>query len=396
MEVRNARQRERSGGREGSSAAENAQDSGGLRALHERTEPVFKDASGGSNVAAIRAMTSKRIATEEAFAPPELVASYRALLEDGSIRDPGFFSLTGFYLRNPSPAVARVAAKLQDLGELRLRDMDETGIAMQVLSLTAPGVQVFDPPTAVALARSANDQLADAIRNHPDRFAGLAAIAPQDPAAAAMELERAVRTLGLKGAIVNSHTRGEYLDDPKFWQIFEAAESLDVPIYLHPTSPSPAMIAPFLERGLDGAIFGFAVETGLHVLRIIVCGALDRFPKLRIVVGHLGEGLPYWLFRIDFMHARMVTANRYASVKKLEKKPSDYLRENFYVTTSGMAWAPPILYAQSVLGVDRVMYAMDYPYQFVPEEVKVTDDLPISDEDKHNLYHSNAERVFGL
>ncbi|HYK62206.1 MAG TPA: amidohydrolase family protein [Bryobacteraceae bacterium] len=341
-------------------------------------------------------MICKRIATEEAFAPPELIGRYKGLLEDGSISDPGFASLTGFYLRNPTPAVARVAAMLQDLGDLRLRDMDETGIAMQVLSLTAPGVQVFDPPTAVALARSANDQLADAIRNHPDRFAGLAAIAPQDPAAAAMELERAVRTLGLKGAIVNSHTRGEYLDDPKFWQIFEAAESLDVPIYLHPTSPSPAMIAPFLERGLDGAIFGFAVETGLHVLRIIVSGALDRFPNLRIIVGHLGEGLPYWLFRIDFMHARMVAANRYGSVRKLEKKPSDYLRENFYVTTSGMAWAPPILYAQSVLGVDRVMYAMDYPYQFVPEEVKVTDDLPIPDEDKCKLYQSNAGRVFGL
>ena len=156
------------------------------------------------------------------------------------------------------------------------------------------------------------------------------------------------------------------------------------------------MIGSFLERGLDGAIFGFAVEIGLHMLRIIVSGALDRFPSLRIVTGHLGEGLPYWLFRIDFMHARMVAADRYAGVKKLEKKPSDYLRENFYVTTSGMAWAPPILYAQSVLGMDRVMYAMDYPYQFVPEEVKVTDDLPIPDEDKQKLYHSNAERVFGL
>ena len=341
-------------------------------------------------------MHCNRIATEEAFAPPEIIGRYRALLEEGSISDPGFASLTGFYLRNPTPAVSRVAARLQDLGELRLRDMDETGIAMQILSLTAPGVQVFDTAEAVALAQSANDHLADAIRKHPDRFAGLAAIAPQDPPAAAKELERAVKSLGLKGAIINSHTRGEYLDDARFWEIFEAAESLNVPIYIHPTSPSPAMIGPFLERGLDGAIFGFAVETGLHILRIIVSGALDRFPSLRIVTGHLGEGLPYWLFRIDFMHARMVAANRYAGVKKLEKKPSDYLRENFYVTTSGMAWAPPILYAQSVLGVDRVMYAMDYPYQFVPEEVKVTDDLPIPDEDKRKLYQSNAERVFGL
>jgi 5-carboxyvanillate decarboxylase len=156
------------------------------------------------------------------------------------------------------------------------------------------------------------------------------------------------------------------------------------------------MIAPFLERGLDGAIFGFAVETSLHILRIIVSGVFDRFPKLRIVIGHLGEGLPYWLFRIDFMHNRMVTSNRYASVRKLQRKPSDYVRENIWITTSGMAWEPPILYAQSVLGVDRVLYAMDYPYQFVPEEVTVTDNLPISDADKKKLYETNAVNVFKL
>ena len=286
--------------------------------------------------------------------------------------------------------------RMQDLGALRLADMDATGIARQILSLTAPGVQLFDADTAAGLARSSNDQLAEAVRKHPTRFAGLAAIAPQNPRAAAQELERGVRTLGLKGAIVNSHTRGEYLDDPKFWDIFAAAESLGVPIYLHPTTPSPAMIGPFLERGLDGAIFGFAVETGLHMLRLIVSGVFDRFPKLIIVAGHLGEALPYWLFRIDFMHARMVAAGRYPSVGKLNRRPSEYLKENFYVTTSGMAWAPPILYAQQVLGVDRVLYAMDYPYQFVPEEVKVTDDLPISDADKKKLYQTNAERVFSL
>jgi 5-carboxyvanillate decarboxylase len=151
-------------------------------------------------------------------------------------------------------------------------------------------VQIFDADTAVALARSTNDQLSEAVKKHPDRFAGLAAIAPQNPAEAAKELERGVRTLGLKGAIVNSHTRGEYLDDPKYWAIFEAAESLNVPIYIHPGTPPPAMIGPFLERGLDGAIYGFAVETGLHLLRIIVSGALYRFPGLRLVAGHLGEG----------------------------------------------------------------------------------------------------------
>ena len=337
-----------------------------------------------------------RIATEEAYAPPELFERYKKLLDDGSHNDPGFASFMGFYLNNTGPRLTEIRAQIQDLGERRIRDMDSTGIAKQILSLTSPGVQVFDAPTAVSLAASFNDQLAEAIRKHPDRFAGLAAIAPQDPPAAAKELQRAVQSLGLKGAIVNSHTRGEYLDDPKFWAIFEAAESLGVPIYLHPNTPSPRMIGPFLDRGLDGAVFGFAVETSLHILQIVVSGVFDRFPKLQIVVGHLGEGLPYWLFRIDFMHQRMVSNNRYATVPKLQKKPSDYLKENFHATTSGMAWQPPILYAQSVLGVDRVLYAMDYPYQFVPEEVKVADDLPISDADKKKFYQTNAERLFSL
>ncbi len=335
-----------------------------------------------------------RIATEEAWAPPELFEAYRKLLEAGSYNDPGFESLMGFYLRNPS--VAPVTERMQSLGERRLADMDATGIAMQILSLTAPGVQVFDADTAAALARSSNDQVAEAVRRHPNRFAALAAVAPQNAPEAAKELERGVRTLGLKGAIVNSHTRGEYLDDPKYWDIFATAEALDVPVYLHPTTPSPAMIQPFLDRGLDSAIFGFAVETALHMLRIVVAGVFDRFPKLRMVLGHLGEGLPYWFFRLDFMHRRMVSGGRYPNVQKLERPLSDYLKHNVWVTTSGMAWEPPILYAQQVLGVDRVLYAMDYPYQFVPEEVRVTDDLPISDADKKKLYQTNAEQLFAL
>jgi 5-carboxyvanillate decarboxylase len=325
-----------------------------------------------------------------------LFARYRKLLEDGSHNDPGFASLMGFYLTNNGPRIVEAREKMQDLGEVRLRDMDATGIAKQILSITSPGVQIFDAPTAVSLATSFNDQLADAIRKHPTRFAGLAAIAPQDPSAAAKELQRAVKSLDLKGAIINSHTRGEYLDEPKFWEIFEAAESLGVPIYLHPNTPSPRMVGPFLDRGLDGAVFGFAVETSLHVLRIVFAGVFDRFPKLQMVIGHLGEGLPYWFFRIDFMHQRLTSNNRYANVPKLKRKPSEYLRDNFHVTTSGMAWEPPILYAISVLGIDRVLYAMDYPYQFVPEEVKVTDNLPISDADKKKFYQSNAENSFRL
>lgn len=340
-------------------------------------------------------MSYIRIAAEEAFAPPELIERYRRLLAAGGDLDPGFVSLWGHYSGASAQATA-LLDRIQDLGERRLRDMDESGIARQILGLTAPGVQVFDAATGTGLARSFNDQLAEAVRKHPGRFCGLAAIAPQDPAAAARELERGVRTLGLKGAIVNSHTHGEYLDHPKFWPIFEAAAALNVPVYLHPTTPSRAMIAPFAERGLAGAIYGFGVETGLHMLRLITAGVFDRFPSLQIVVGHLGEALPYWIFRIDFMHRAMVASGRHPAVQKLNRRPSEYLRENFYYTTSGMAWQPVILFAQSVLGVDRVLYAMDYPYQYVPEEVKVTDDLPISDADKLKLYQLNAEKVFCL
>jgi len=338
----------------------------------------------------------KRIATEEAFVTTDIAQAYRDLLARGASSDVGFTSLMGYYLNSSSERTRAVAARLEDLGERRIADMDATGIAMQILSLTSPGVQVFDAETGVALARAANDELAAAIATHPTRYAGLAAIAPQHPAAAAKELERAVRQLNLKGAIVNSHTQGEYLDDEKFWDIFEAAEALDVPIYLHPNTPPNAMIEPFLARGLDGAVFGFAVETGLHALRIVVSGAFDRFPGLTIVLGHLGEGLPYWLSRIDYMHGASVRAKRYDSQPKLTRRASDYLRENFYYTTSGMAWTPPIRYVQSVLGVDRLMYAMDYPYQFVPEDVSVTDALPVGYEDLRAFYQTNAERVFKL
>jgi 2,3-dihydroxybenzoate decarboxylase len=337
-----------------------------------------------------------RIAAEEAWAPAEILARYRKLLEEKPASwDPGFRSLWGFFL-GATPRATALAARIQDLGARRIADMDATGIARQLVFLTAPGVQVFESATAVSLARDLNDQLVQEMRKYPDRYAGLAAIAPQDPHAAAIELQRCAKNLGLKGAVVNSHTQGEYLDDPKYWAIFEAAEALDVPLYLHPNTPPPAMIGPFLPRGLDGAIYGFAVETGLHLLRIIVAGVFDRFPKLRIVVGHLGEGLPFWLFRLDFMHRSMVSSGRYEGAKPLKRKPSDYLKENFWVTTSGMQWAPAILFCQQVLGMDRVLYAMDYPYQFVPEEVKVTDELAISEADKRKLYQLNAEQVFKL
>jgi 5-carboxyvanillate decarboxylase len=337
-----------------------------------------------------------RIATEEAFAPPELIALWQAMLADGSCDDPGFVSLHGFYLRSKAERPAAILARLQDLGERRIADMDAAGIDRQIISLTSPGTQILDRDRAVAMAALANDQLAEACRRHPDRFSGLTAIAPQDASGAAKEMERGRNELGLNGVIINSHTHGEYLDDPKFWPIFEAAEALDTPIYLHPNTPPRTMIGPMLDAGLDGAIYGFAVETGMHLLRIITAGVFDRFPGLRIVVGHLGEALPFWLYRLDYMHAATVRAGRYESMKPINQRPSDYLRSNVWVTTSGMAWTSAIMFCREVLGPDRVMYAMDYPYQYAPEEVTAQDQLPIDAAAKKAFFQGIAEQVFGL
>jgi 5-carboxyvanillate decarboxylase len=336
-----------------------------------------------------------RIATEEAFAPPELLAAWREMLAAGSVDDPGFRSLWGFYLSSDSERATSLRERLQDLGQRRLADMDATGIDRQIISLTAPGTQIFDAGRAVAMATLANDQLAEACRAHPDRYTGLTAIAPQHPKAAAAEIERGAK-LGFKGVIINSHTQDEYLDDPKFWPIFEAAEALDTPVYLHPNTPSRGLIGPLLDAGLDGAIFGFAVETGMHLLRMIVAGVFDSFPALRLVVGHLGEALPFWLFRLDYMHAATLRSRRYPQWRELGGKPSDYMRRNVWVTTSGMAWAPAIMFTREVLGGDRVLYAMDYPYQFVADEVTVQDQLPLDPPDKKAFFQTNAERVFRL
>ena len=338
----------------------------------------------------------KRIATEEAFATPELLTLYRKLLASGTLDDPGFNSLWGFYLNSPSDRARAIIEKLQFLDQRRVQDMDATGIDMQVLSLTGPGVQIFDSPTAVAVARSSNDELAAAVAKHPTRFAGIAAIAPQNPQEAAKELERAVTKLGLKGAVINSHTHDEYLDDKKFWDIFAAAEALDVPIYLHPQGPSRGLIGPLLARGLDGAIFGFGVDTGMHMLAIITSGVFDRFPKLQMMIGHMGEALPFWMFRLDYMHRATVNSKRYPVLQPLKKKVSDYLKENVYVTNSGVAWAPAIQFSQQVLGVDRVLYAMDYPYQFVAEEVGALERENLAVEVLRKFYQTNAERAFKL
>lgn len=337
----------------------------------------------------------KRIATEEAWAPTEMIRIWKRIL-DGSDPDPGFVSLIGFYMTSQADRPKHIMSCLTDLGAMRIAHMDGAGIDRQIIALTSPGVQVMDAASAADFARVCNDELAEGCRRHPDRFSGMVAIAPHSPGEAAKEIERGIGKLGLTGVIVNSHTHGEYLSDEKFWDILAAAEALDTPIYLHPNTPPRDMIRPYLEAGLDGAIWGFAAETGLHALRMITAGVFDRFPKLKIILGHTGEALPFWAYRLDYMHGATVRSQRYESMKPLQRKVSEYLKQNFYYTNSGVAWEPAIKFVQSVVGGDRLMYAMDYPYQHSVEEVSQLDAMNMADELKKAFFQTNAEKVFKL
>jgi 2,3-dihydroxybenzoate decarboxylase len=339
--------------------------------------------------------TYLRIATEEAYAPTELLDEYRRMLQDGT-GDLGFESLWGYYLMNPSEHTRSLVERIQDLGERRLSDMRQLRIDHQILGLTCPGVELLDVGRGRELVTLANDRVADACEAHPDRFSGLAGLALKDVDFSIEELERAVSRRGLRGAIVNSHAAGEYLDAPRFLPLFEALERLDVPLYLHPNTPSDRMIGPLLDAGLDGAIYGFGVETGMHLLRIIFAGVFDRFPRLRLVVGHLGEAIPFWLFRVDHFHAVQERSGRYPWRPKLELAPSEYLRRNVWMTTSGMPWEPAIMFTREVVGADRVMYAMDYPYQASLAELEAQERLPIPDTDKAAFFETTATQVFGL
>ena len=335
----------------------------------------------------------KRIAVEEAFATEELIAGWRKLLDDDPPDiDPGFKALMSFFLNANTPFTNGVLARLTDVDGQRIADMDVAGIDKQILSLTSPGVHVFDADTATALAIDSNDQLAEAIGRHPDRFAGLAIIAPQDPGRAAREVERGINDLGLGGVMINSHVNGEYLHDEKFWEIFEVAESLDAPVYIHPNTPSAGMLQPYMPE-LYGAILGFAAETGLHLTRLLVAGLFDRFPKLKIVAGHLGEALPFWMYRLDYAHPGLVMSG---DAPALTMKPSEYLKRNFYYTTSGMPWEPMVTMVRNVVGIDHLMYAMDYPYQYIPDEVDLTDALPFDEGELRQFYQTNAEQIFKL
>jgi 5-carboxyvanillate decarboxylase len=333
----------------------------------------------------------RRIAVEEAFVTAEIAAQWATVLSAENV-EPGF-RMMGQTILGRSAGAKQVHKQLLELGEGRIAQMDATGIDMQILSITAPGVQVFDSATATALAIHANDVMIGAIRQYPTRFAGLAAIAPQNPSGAASELARVAWQPGVKGFIVNSHTHGEYLDAPKNWIIFEAAESLNMPLYLHPREPSPAMIGPYLDHGLYFAGWGFAAEAGLHAMRLIMSGVLERYPRLKIVLGHMGEAIPFWLQRIDNRY-RLQT--KLGAVRELVRLPSEYFLENFVITTSGVCSEPALRLSLDVLGAERILFAADYPYESIEEAVTFIDSADVTEEERSQIYWKNAARVFHL
>ena len=285
--------------------------------------------------------------------------------------------------------------RLYDRGSMRLEQMDAAGIDFQIMSLFDPGVQEeADGALAVDLARRANDELAETVRARPGRFGGFATLATQDPAAAAFELERAVSDLGLVGALINGHCQGRYLDDPAYEPLFERAEALNVPIYLHPTTPHPAVMdawfRPYVDDGLHLASWGFAAEAGTHVLRLIYSGLFDKYPRLRMIIGHLGEMLPFAAYRIDRYYGLGGTAGR-----RLQKLPSTYLLDNFYVTTSGNFCPPAFACTLAVMGADRVMFSVDYPMDDNRDGAAFLSSVPMDDGDRRKVASENAIRLFG-
>ncbi len=316
--------------------------------------------------------TTKKIALEEHFLTP----AFEEYLAPTAVNiDPAIYN--------------RLRAQLLDFGSLRLDAMDRAGIERSVRSLAGPGVQ-REPDTAVARrgAREVNDLLAGEIRKQPRRYSGLAHLPMQDPAAAADELERCVGDLGFCGAMIHGHTNGEYFDHPKFYGFWERAEGIGAPIYLHPADPVSRYPAIAGCAALKRAMWEWSVETGSHTLRLVFGGILDRFPGVTLVLGHWGETLPYLLWRFDSRAAIYGL--------KLKKCPSEYIREQIFVTTSGMFSAEPLLCSIGALGAGRVMFSVDYPFESAAEAASFIENVPLHDQQRMDVCFRNAEKLLGL
>ncbi len=295
------------------------------------------------------------------------------------------------HFRGGPPPATR--ARLDDLGALRIKEMDEAGIDIQVISQGAPALQRVDAETAVPLARRANDRLKQAIDAHPARFAGFAVLPTADPAASADELERTVSKLGFKGAMVHGLTNGVFFDDKRFWPICERAQALDVPLYMHPAMPHPAVIEAYYKDyakdfpDLLTAGWGFTVETATQCIRLVLSGVFDAYPRLKIIVGHLGESLPFSLWRIDNSLSR--PGNRPLAFRET-------FREHFWLTTSGNFSTPALLCSMMEMGVDRILFSVDWPFMENVPGTKWMSELQLCTEDKEKILNGNAKRLLRM
>jgi 2,3-dihydroxybenzoate decarboxylase len=314
----------------------------------------------------------EKIALEEHFLSPGLIEYWRPTMSEVPAQRAEYFFRT-----------------LTDFGEPRLQSMDEAGIARAVLSIAGPGVQAErDAATATRKAAESNDFLAREIEKRPGRYSGFAHLAMQDAHAAAGELERCIRDLKFCGAMINGHTFGQYLDDAALYPFWERADALGAVIYIHPTDPvaQPSVLSGY--KMLMRPMWGWGFETGSHALRLIVGGHFDRFPRSRLMLGHLGETLPFLLWRFDSRAA-------FQGVK-LKKPPSQYIRENVAVTTSGMCSAEPLNCSLAALGRDRVMFAADHPFETAQEAGEWLDHVPLAEDVRADVAWRNAAAYFGL
>jgi predicted TIM-barrel fold metal-dependent hydrolase len=298
-----------------------------------------------------------------------------------------------FYLQSRSAQLGHdIVEQNSDLGQKRLAHMDAAGVDVQVLSFGSPGPQAFAADVAVPMARDANDRLYQTIEEYPGRFAGFAALPTADPETAAEELARCVTKLGFSGAMIHGHQQGKFLDERKYWPIFERAEALDVPIYLHPTVPHPDAMKSYFAgyEELARAGWGFAIDTSCHFLRLVFAGVFDAYPKLKIILGHLGEGLPFAMQRLN-EHTAAAARRR-----GLKKEPIEYLRENLLVTTSGNWFEPAFQCTLAALGADKIFFAVDWPYEANKTGVAFLKKIAIPEEQRQKIAHGNADRLLKL
>jgi predicted TIM-barrel fold metal-dependent hydrolase len=329
-----------------------------------------------------RAKMTRTITVEEHFATPAFLDGPARSLKERA--------------QGPEIRMRGIPDLLCDLDERRITNMDAAGIDVQVLSLTAPGTEQLDAAEASSCAGEMNDFLAQALSRHPDRLAGFAALPTRLPEAAADELERAVRTYGFKGALINGHVGGRYLDDPFFWPILERAEALHVPLYLHPTRPPQAVVdasytgnfAPVIASTLANSSWGWHIETAVHVLRMVLSGAFDRYPDVQMIIGHLGEGLPFMMSRLELTLPQQLTG--------LQRPIGAYFRENLHYSFSGFNFLPSFLNLFLEVGADRILFSADYPFASMTQARSFLDQLPVSPADREHIAHGNAERLLNM